>query len=107
MEHNILKEVQHKDADEPVADPEPEQGPNPENKEDHKEEHKNVDIDGNESDDSINSWDDPDPLFQEIYKMVSKPSKLMRKATLTHDKFRCTIYCICSLYPSSIPTGSI
>eukprot|EP01084_Bolivina_argentea_P250317 419336_1 len=35
---------------------------------------------------SSDSCDDPDPTFQEIRKMVSKPSKLMRKATLIHDK---------------------
>lgn len=49
---------------------------------------KDEDKEENKEDDSehSDSWNDPDPTFQEIYKMVSKPSKLMRKATQIHDK---------------------
>lgn len=39
-----------------------------------------------EEEESEDSCDDPDPTFQEIYQMLSKPSKLMRKCTLIHDK---------------------
>ena len=49
-----------------------------------KEELKENEIEEEES--SEESWLDPDPTFQEIYKMLSKPSKLMRKVTLIHDK---------------------
>eukprot|EP01084_Bolivina_argentea_P032002 59205_1 len=56
-----------------------------------KEEEKKEDDDNNndnddEESDSDDSWNDPDPIFQQIYEMLQKPSKLMRKATLIHDK---------------------
>lgn len=48
-----------------------------------KNDKKENDVDEDSDDDSC---DDQDPTFQEIYKMLSKPSKLMRKVTLIHDK---------------------